>query len=139
MGSRPRRCYILPPNWERSDMLTKNRLFLSAALAAMLALAGGPSATSLAQSADGPQFGAWGFDTTGIDPNARPGNSFDEYANGAWDARTEIPPDKVRYGMFDALRDRSEERLRVIVEDAAKETAMAGASTDPNLRKIGAI
>src|SRR5262244_777453 len=120
-------------------MLMKNRLLACAALVAMLALAGGPSAPSRAQPAEQPQFGPWGFDLSGIDPKAKPGNSFYDYANGTWDARTEIPADKVRFGVFDALRDKSEERLREIVEDAAREAAMPGGSPDPNRRKIGTL
>ena len=107
-------------------MLMKNRLFACAALVATLAFAGGPSAPSLAQPAEQPQFIPWGFDLSGVDPKAKPGDSFYDYANGTWDARTEIPPDKVRFGVFDALRDKSEERLREIVEDAAREAAMPG-------------
>src|SRR5215813_3097929 len=120
-------------------MLTKSRLVACAALVATLVLAGGPSAVSVAQPAEQPQFGPWGFDLSGIDPKAKPGDSFHDYANGTWDARTEIPADKVRFGVFDALRDKSEERLRVIVEDAAKEAAMAGGAPDPNRRKIGTL
>src|SRR5262245_37854471 len=117
----------------------KNRLSACAALVAMLALAGRPSASSLAQPAEQPQFGPWCFDLSGIDSKAKPGDSFNDYANGTSNARTEIPPDKVRFGVFDALRDKSEERLRVIGEDAAKEAAMAGGAPDPNRRKIGTL
>src|SRR5262244_1605545 len=120
-------------------MLMKNRLLACAALVAMLALAGGPSAPSRAQPAEQPQFGPWGFDLSGIDPKAKPGNSFYDYANGTWDARTEIPADKARFGMFDVLRDKSDEQLRAIVEDAAKEATMAGPAADPRLRKIGTL
>jgi len=120
-------------------MLMKNRLFACAALVATLAFAGGPSAPSLAQPAEQPQFIPWGFDLSGVDPKAKPGDSFYDYANGTWDARTEIPPDKVRFGVFDALRDKSEERLREIVEDAAREAAMPGGAPDPNRRKIGTL
>src|SRR5262249_48944810 len=137
MGSRPEKCYMLLRELvERSKMLTKNRLFVCAALIATLALAGGPSTPLVAQPAEQPQFGSWGFDLSGMDPKAKPGDSFYDYANGTWDARTEIPPDKARFGMFDVLRDKSEEQLRVIVEDAAKE---AGPAADPRLRKIGTL
>jgi putative endopeptidase len=82
-----------------------------------------------------PQYGTWGFDITGVDPNAKPGNSFFDYANGAWDARTVIPADKTRFGMFDMLYDKSQEQLRAIIEDVAK----SGASPDTNAGKIGAL
>ena len=35
-----------------------------------------------------PQYGAFGFDETGMDKSIQPGDSFYKYANGAWDART---------------------------------------------------
>src|SRR5262245_4375832 len=93
------------------------------------------SAAPIGAPTAAPRFGAWGFDTTGIDPQAKPGDSFSDYANGAWERRTEIPPDRSRYGAFDALRDLSEERTRVIIEDAAK----ADAALDTNTGKIGAL
>src|SRR5262245_48154487 len=131
---------MLPPRVGGAfKMFMKNRLLACAALAAMLLLAGGPSTPSGAQPAEQPQFGPWGFDLSGVDPKAKPGDSFYDYANGTWDGRTEIPPDKVRFGVFDALRDRSEEQLRVIVEDAAREAAMPGGASDPNRRKIGTL
>src|SRR5581483_2875075 len=113
-------------------MILKAR-FLALTLA--LTVACGLAGRSDGQPASAPQFGAWGFDITGINPSAKPGDSFFDYADGAWDARTEIPADKVRFGMFDALRDKSEEQLRDIIEDAAK----SNASTDSEAGKIGAL
>ena len=75
-----------------------------------------------------PQYGAFGFDETGMDKSDQPGDSFYKYANGAWDARTEIPADKSNYGMFTTLDDLSRERTKQIIEQQA---------SDPNSR-IGA-
>ena len=75
-----------------------------------------------------PEIGAFGFDTTGMDPTVRPGDNFYQYANGTWARSTPIPPDKSNYGMFTKLDDLSKERTRLIIEEAAK---------DPN-SKIGA-
>ncbi|NUR45476.1 MAG: M13 family peptidase [Sphingomonas sp.] len=75
-----------------------------------------------------PQYGAFGFDETGMDKSIQPGDSFYKYANGAWDARTEIPADKSNYGMFTTLDDLSRERTKQIIEQQA---------SDPNSR-IGA-
>ena len=58
------------------------------------------------------EYGAWGFDLTGVDLKANPGDSFYDFANGAWDARTVIPADKSRYGVFDPLRDPQERSSR---------------------------
>jgi putative endopeptidase len=80
-------------------------------------------------------FGRWGFDSSGIDPAVSPGDSFFDYASGAWVARTAIPADKTRFGMFDALADRTQEQVRAIVSEAARSDAAPG--TDAG--KIGAL
>ncbi len=74
------------------------------------------------------QLGTFGFDTAGMKPQVDPGDDFFEYANGAWIERTEIPADKSNYGMFTALADLSQERVREILDTA---------SNDPSSR-IGA-
>ncbi len=115
-------------------MLVKTRLFMFGALA--MALAGVAHVDrSAGQSAAAPQIGPWGFDVSGVDAKAKPGDSFFDYANGAWDARTVIPADKSRFGAFDALRDRTEEQVRAIIDEAAK----SGASPDTDEGKIGAL
>src|SRR5262249_23142425 len=63
---------------------------------------------SQAQEQAGAAYGRWGFDESGIDPRVNPGDSFFDFANGAWDARTTIPADKSRFGMFNALTDKTE-------------------------------
>ena len=75
-----------------------------------------------------PQIGEFGFDQTGMDKAVLPGNSFYKFANGQWDARTEIPADKSNYGMFTVLDDLSRERTKTLIEESAR---------DPNSR-IGA-
>jgi putative endopeptidase len=62
------------------------------------------------------RFGTWGFDTSGMDTAAKPGDSFFEYANGKAVAGMTIPSDHTRYGAFNALTDLSEARVRAIVE-----------------------
>src|SRR5215813_55463 len=113
----------------------KNKPFAYLALATALTLGVAHVVPSAGQPATAPQIGAWGFDTSGIDPQAKPGDSFFDYANGAWDARTVIPPDKARFGAFDALRDRTEDQVQAIINDAAK----SGASPTTDMGKIGAI
>jgi putative endopeptidase len=110
--------------------------FASFALAATLAMAGGNASHSQWQSSGAaPQLGAWGFDASGVDAKAIPGDSFYGYANGDWDARTSIPADKSRFGVFDALRDRAQEQVHAIIEDNAK----LGAALDTEAGKIGAL
>ena len=116
-------------------MLVKSKSSIHPAFAATLAVFCSLSAPAAAQPAGAPQFGPWGFDLSGRDLTVNPGNSFDVHTNGAWHARTEIPADKVRLGMFDVLREKTQEQLRAIIEDAAK----AGSSADANARKIGTL
>ena len=73
-----------------------------------------------------PMFGAWGFDTAGMDPTQKPGDSFFGYANGTWAKNTVIPADKSSWGGFGVLRDLSDTRTREIIEDAARQNAAAG-------------
>ena len=95
---------------------------------------GGPTAGALG-SASSPRYGAWGFDRSGMDANARPGDSFFEFANGGWVARTPIAPDKTRAGMFEALIDKTQDQLLAIIEAAAKSSA----APDGPAGKIGAL
>jgi putative endopeptidase len=75
-----------------------------------------------------PQYGAFGFDTAGMDRSVAPGDNFYLFANGTWAKNTPIPPDKSNYGMFTVLDDLSRERTRGLIEEQSK---------DPNSR-IGA-
>ncbi|MDO8297415.1 MAG: M13-type metalloendopeptidase [Caulobacter sp.] len=84
-------------------------------------------------SLESPRYGAWGFDLSGMDRSGRPGDDFYMWASGAWNARTEIPADRSRFGNFDALSILSEARTRAIIEDSA-----AGRITGPDAVKIGA-
>ena len=138
--------------------MVKSRLFKSATLAATLALTSGvasladervfferaaklgavaasTSADLVADQTAALEYGAWGFDISGLDRNAKPGDSFFDYANGGWDARTMIPADKSRFGVFELLRDGSQDRVRTIIEDAAK----SNAATGTDAAKIGAL
>ena len=67
-----------------------------------------------------PQYGAFGFDTAGMDRSILPGNDFYGFANGTWAKTTPIPADKSNYGMFSVLDDLSRERTRTIIEEQAR-------------------
>ncbi|HEY6047744.1 MAG TPA: M13 family peptidase, partial [Sphingomicrobium sp.] len=82
----------------------------------------------VAPPAPRPQYGTFGFDSTGMDTTVVPGNNFYQYANGTWAKTTPIPPDKSNYGMFTVLDDLSRDRTKGLIEESAK---------DPNSR-IGA-
>ena len=76
--------------------------------------------------------GVSGLDLDAMDTTVRPQDDLFRYVNGTWLETTEIPADRPRYGSFDVLRERSEEDVRAIIEDAA-----SGAVVDPDARKIG--
>ncbi|CAA9346886.1 MAG: Metallopeptidase [uncultured Gemmatimonadetes bacterium] len=75
-----------------------------------------------------------GVDTTNFDRSVRPQDDFFRYVNGGWLKRTEIPADRSSYGSFVQLRDRSEEAVRAIVEEAA---AARGAQPGSETQKVG--
>src|SRR5215831_10697392 len=115
----------------RITLVTTN-LVRGAALSIALVIAAG---LSHAQERAGASYGRWGFDASGIDLKVNPGDSFFDFANGAWDSRTAIPADRSRFGMFDTLTDKTQEQVRAIIEEAAK----SGASPDTDTGKIGAL
>ncbi|HEV7913948.1 MAG TPA: M13 family metallopeptidase [Albitalea sp.] len=67
-----------------------------------------------------------GLDRAGFDAAVRPQDDLFQTANGHWLKTTPIPADKADYGIFIQLRDRSDERVRKIVEELAASAAPAG-------------
>ena len=64
-------------------------------------------------------LGSFGIATEHMDKTVNPGDNFYAFVNGNWLAKTEIPSDKSAYGSFTILRDKSEKRVREIIESAA--------------------
>ena len=58
-----------------------------------------------------------GLDTSHIDPTFRPQDDLFRFFNGQWLARHEIPADRASDGIFYALRDDSEAKVREIIEN----------------------
>ncbi|WP_425229616.1 M13 family metallopeptidase [Sphingomonas sp.] len=92
---------------------------LLASAASTLAIAQGAHRNAAAP-AGRPTYGAFGLDLEGRDTTVMPGDDFFDFANGGWYARTQLPADKARYGMFDVLDDLSRTRTRGILEAAAQ-------------------
>ncbi len=63
-----------------------------------------------------PRMGVWGFDASGQDTTVKPGDNFFRYADGKAVDRLTIPPDRSRFGVFDALRELSDARSRAVIE-----------------------
>jgi len=100
------------------------RLLASAALA----LAATPALAQPKPAAD-PGVGNWGsygVQTQWIDSTARPGDDFDRYVSGKWNETIEMPDDKTRIGAFMTLRDLSEDRLHVILDELVAAKPAAG-------------
>jgi putative endopeptidase len=81
---------------------------------------------------DAPNRDTHGIVAANMDASAKPGDDFDEYSNGGWLKRTEIPPDRSAIGVFSGLADLSNKRTAGLIEEAAKANAPAGS----NNRKI---
>lgn len=58
----------------------------------------------------------WGFDTKNIDKSVRSQDDFYHYANGGWIKRAKIPAEESRWGSFIALRYKTEQQLRSLLE-----------------------
>jgi putative endopeptidase len=79
------------------------------------------AAVAVPEAPPAPKYGAFGFDTPGMDTSVAPGENFYQYANGTWAKNTAIPADKSSYGMFSVLDDLSRERTRGLIEDQSKD------------------
>ncbi len=73
-----------------------------------------------------PELGDFGVELTAMDTQVKPGDDFFEYVNGTWLKTFEIPADKTRYGSFSVLADRSEKRVKGIIEEAAAKGGAPG-------------
>src|SRR5262245_22004382 len=76
----------------------------------------GASAGDMSKAA----IGTFGIDTAQMDTSVKPGDDFYKYVNGKWLATFKMPADKTRYGVFDALRDKSENDVHTILDELAK-------------------
>lgn len=80
-------------------------------------------------------WGDFGIDLTAKDTSVKPGNDFYRYVNGKWLDEFEMPADRSRYGAFTILAEKSEQRVRFIIEDLAAEKP----STDTVEGKVAAF
>lgn len=67
-----------------------------------------------------------GVDLSGVNKNVTPGDDFDEYANGTWRARTDIPADRSSTGVFLEVFNKAEANNAAIVQAALRANAAPG-------------
>jgi predicted metalloendopeptidase len=65
---------------------------------------------------------ASGIDQANFDKSVRPQDDLFRAVNGAWLAKTQIPPDRSDYGAFVVLAEKSEKDLREIIDECARAT-----------------
>lgn len=67
-----------------------------------------------------------GITLANMDRSVKPGDDFNQYANGGWIQRTPIPPDRGRLSVFSTLDDLSNQRTATLIDEAAKGKSPAG-------------
>ena len=72
------------------------------------------------------RYGSWGVDLTAMDRAAKPGDDFDQFANGGWKHRTEIPADQPSTGVGYDVFNRSQTQIRAIIEQAPPTSPLGG-------------
>jgi putative endopeptidase len=87
--------------------------------------------TSESTSLETQSMGPWGFDLSGMDRSIKPGDDFAAFTGGAWMKKTQIPPDRARYGAFDTLRELSDRRVRGLLEELVKNSKTLPAEASP--------
>ncbi|MGB3624939.1 MAG: M13 family metallopeptidase [Henriciella sp.] len=65
-------------------------------------------------------WGDFGIDLASMDTAVRPGDDFFAHMNGTWYDEFEIPADRTNYSSFSLLREKSEQRVRFIIDDLAE-------------------
>src|SRR5678815_5131571 len=72
------------------------------------------AAAAITSYADGLRSG---LDVAGFDRTVTPQDNLYRHVNGGWLARTAMPGDRVSYGAFTEISDRTEADLRAIIEE----------------------
>ncbi|MEM7005292.1 MAG: M13 family metallopeptidase, partial [Pseudomonadota bacterium] len=80
-------------------------------------------------------WGSFGLDLVSMNVDVHPGDNFFRHVNGTWLDTFEMPADQSRYGSFSILREKSEQRVRNIID----ELAATAPSHDTMEGKIAAI
>lgn len=79
-----------------------------------------PKAERVVETTSRDDWGEFGLDLYSMDTNVHPGDDFFRYVNGTWYDEFEMPADRTRYGSFTLLREKSEQRVKFIIDDLAE-------------------
>ncbi|MBS0199279.1 MAG: M13 family metallopeptidase [Proteobacteria bacterium] len=114
-------------------MNTQSLRHTALALAVLGALAAcKPNASAPAADANAPAKAATpaaptiGIDLAGIDKTVKPGDDFDNYANGEWAKKAEIPADRSSTGAFLDMFNKAEQREKDLIQGIAASKPAAG-------------
>ncbi|MEO1554609.1 MAG: M13 family metallopeptidase [Pseudomonadota bacterium] len=80
------------------------------------------SAESVAETTSRDDWGEFGLDLYSMDTSVEPGDDFFRHVNGTWYDEFEMPADRTRYGSFTLLREKSENRVKLIIDELAAAT-----------------
>lgn len=69
-----------------------------------------------------PELGTFGIDMDAKNTEVKAGDDFFMHTNGTWYDNYVMPADKTRYGAFTKLAERSEDRVKAIIEEVAAKT-----------------
>lgn len=72
------------------------------------------------ETASRDDWGEFGLDLYSMDTSVEPGDDFFRHVNGTWYDEFEMPADRTRYGAFSLLREKSEQRVKFIIDDLAE-------------------
>ena len=80
---------------------------------------GASGVTPALNALDRDEWGTAGLDIEAMDKRFAAGDDFFCHVNGLWYANFDMPEDKTRFGAFTLLRDKSEARVKVIIDELA--------------------
>jgi|TARA_B110000967_G_scaffold18236_1_gene17142 putative endopeptidase len=80
---------------------------------------GATGVTPALNALDRDEWGTAGLDLEAMDKRFAAGDDFFCHVNGLWYSNFDMPEDKTRFGAFTLLRDKSEARVKVIIDELA--------------------
>ena len=85
-----------------------------------------PAPEAPAAEAPKAELGSFGVELDARNEAVKPGDDFFMYAGGTWYDNYEMPADKTSYGAFAALAERSEDRVKKIIDELNESEGLTG-------------